>query len=1326
VINLKFNLPKKIIYCVFCIFMEGNALAVDIPDQVYLENIPLSLEGMANPGFVFKRSEDGSITGFINTKSLASLNFNLGVPVYVPTRISSEYTGSKEDPLKWNNPIYWDNPSFVLANIPSFFSSVLKAANTDINTWSSLVSTIESIDQIGPTEKFLGIKFGTAKVFATTSDTIPLVNSALKIGVNLKYDIQIGSNQFVDMNQKAVLERLRVKYDGHLSGHKDMFVKNFLENQGVIDNLQGKIGDGGSSDYFYNFGSGVANVTGDLSLNGNLQNLGEINLKSGTFLIEKNNVNSGAKTDENQQYIPAGKINIDGGVLKNVETFTNFGEINLNSGAIISDKPFVNIGKLNWYGGSINGAGVINVSNSAEGFKIMGDERKSISTIIKQNAGTPGVLTNQGMMTQVGDSSIYFDSYSGGSYKYYDRIYSAGGSAPPELNNEGTYILDGDGDLKQGTEYKYGSRGVYAAGSDLGDGVFNNKGTFIKASGTGTSIIESGIDFNNTGIIDVNSGTLNVGTINNNGIVNVNKGDFIAGSLIDTNGVFNLAEDRKLVINGGHSTDTVFNLSKNSTTSLSSSINGTLKLNGEEANFNATNLTVVNGESASIKGNVKNFHITGKLGAEDGNLSLDLDKDNIIKLSGGSVGGAGTTTNKNKFEWHSGSIVGSGGLTNESNNFKIMGDERKSISTIIKQNSGTPGVLTNQGMMTQVGDSSIYFDSYSGGSYKYYNRIYSASGSAPPELNNEGTYILDGDGDLKQGIEYKYGSRGVYAAGSDLGDGVFNNKGTFIKSSGTGTSIIESGIDFNNTGIIDVNSGTLNVGTINNNGIVNVNKGDFIAGSLIDTNGVFNLAEDRKLVINGGHSTDTVFNLSKNSTTSLSSSINGTLKLNGEEANFNATNLTVVNGESASIKGNVKNFHITGKLGAEDGNLSLDLDKDNIIKLSGGSVGGAGTTTNKNKFEWHSGSIVGSGGLTNESNNFKIMGDERKSISTIIKQNSGTPGVLTNQGMMTQVGDSSIYFDSYSGGSYKYYNRIYSASGSAPPELNNEGTYILDGDGDLKQGIEYKYGSRGVYAAGSDLGDGVFNNKGTFIKSSGTGTSIIESGIDFNNTGIIDVNSGTLNVKGEFYTDGIVNVSEKSTLILGNNYVQKAGNTKVNGSLVANKINIEGGILSGGGEFFGDISVSGVISPGNSPGSIDIHGDFELLSGGEMLIEIGGYNFDQFDQITVYGGATFDAGSMITFNFINDFSPLELDYFDFFISDNLTLDLDNMVFNILGLDNGFLFDIQIVDSSIRFQAINYAMNISNLPSQVPIPNSFILFLFGLISMYAYKRHHIIN
>ena len=1024
-INLKFNLPKKIIYCVFCIFMEGNALAVDIPDQVYLENIPLSLEGMANPGFVFKRSEDGSITGFINTKSLASLNFNLGVPVYVPTRISSEYTGSKEDPLKWNNPIYWDNPSFVLANIPSFFSSVLKAANTDINTWSSLVSTIESIDQIGPTEKFLGIKFGTAKVFATTSDTIPLVNSALKIGVNLKYDIQIGSNQFVDMNQKAVLERLRVKYDGHLSGHKDMFVKNFLENQGVIDNLQGKIGDGGSSDYFYNFGSGVANVTGDLSLNGNLQNLGEINLKSGTFLIEKNNVNSGAKTDENQQYIPAGKINIDGGVLKNVETFTNFGEINLNSGAIISDKPFVNIGKLNWYGGSINGAGVINVSNSAEGFKIMGDERKSISTIIKQNAGTPGVLTNQGMMTQVGDSSIYFDSYSGGSYKYYDRIYSAGGSAPPELNNEGTYILDGDGDLKQGTEYKYGSRGVYAAGSDLGDGVFNNKGTFIKASGTGTSIIESGIDFNNTGIIDVNSGTLNVGTINNNGIVNVNKGDFIAGSLIDTNGVFNLAEDRKLVINGGHSTDTVFNLSKNSTTSLSSSINGTLKLNGEEANFNATNLTVVNGESASIKGNVKNFHITGKLGAEDGNLSLDLDKDNIIKLSGGSVGGAGTTTNKNKFEWHSGSIVGSGGLTNESNNFKIMGDERKSISTIIKQNSGTPGVLTNQGMMTQVGDSSIYFDSYSGGSYKYYNRIYSASGSAPPELNNEGTYILDGDGDLKQGIEYKYGSRGVYAAGSDLGDGVFNNKGTFIKSSGTGTSIIESGIDFNNTGIIDVNS-------------------------------------------------------------------------------------------------------------------------------------------------------------------------------------------------------------------------------------------------------------------------------------------------------------GTLNVKGEFYTDGIVNVSEKSTLILGNNYVQKAGNTKVNGSLVANKINIEGGILSGGGEFFGDISVSGVISPGNSPGSIDIHGDFELLSGGEMLIEIGGYNFDQFDQITVYGGATFDAGSMITFNFINDFSPLELDYFDFFISDNLTLDLDNMVFNILGLDNGFLFDIQIVDSSIRFQAINYAMNISNLPSQVPIPNSFILFLFGLISMYAYKRHHIIN
>jgi hypothetical protein len=174
--------------------------------------------------------------------------------------------------------------------------------------------------------------------------------------------------------------------------------------------------------------------------------------------------------------------------------------------------------------------------------------------------------------------------------------------------------------------------------------------------------------------------------------------------------------------------------------------------------------------------------------------------------------------------------------------------------------------------------------------------------------------------------------------------------------------------------------------------------------------------------------------------------------------------------------------------------------------VTGGSFSLSGSLRgeflNTGNFEWSGGSINGT--LTNASNTFIISGTERKVL--------GGDGVLTNNGTITQMGNASVRFNM----------ALYNSSAAI---LNNQAgaVYDLQGDSGLEQGDH-----EGYYA---NQGRGTFNNAGTFRKSGGTGTSSISGAIAFNNTGTVEVTSGTLAIGSGTSTDGRFVFANGGTLI---------------------------------------------------------------------------------------------------------------------------------------------------------------------------------------------------
>jgi hypothetical protein len=163
----------------------------------------------------------------------------------------------------------------------------------------------------------------------------------------------------------------------------------------------------------------------------------------------------------------------------------------------------------------------------------------------------------------------------------------------------------------------------------------------------------------------------------------------------------------------------------------------------------------------------------------------------------------------------------------------------------------------------------------------------------------------------------------------------------------------------------------------------------------------------------------------------------------------------------------------------------------------------------------------------------------------------------------------------------------------------------------------------------------IINNAGTFLKSGGSGSSAFSS--DFNNTGLLHIQSGNFVFSGAWQ--------------------QTAGDTLVDtgAGLGAGDLKVRGGTLSGGGLLDANLSNSGAVQPGASPGTMTIQppDDYQQSSTGTLAIQIGGATLGtQYDELAVGGAAALDG--TLDVRLINGFVPKVGDTFQILTCASLT------------------------------------------------------------------------
>jgi len=129
-----------------------------------------------------------------------------------------------------------------------------------------------------------------------------------------------------------------------------------------------------------------------------------------------------------------------------------------------------------------------------------------------------------------------------------------------------------------------------------------------------------------------------------------------------------------------------------------------------------------------------------------------------------------------------------------------------------------------------------------------------------------------------------------------------------------------------------------------------------------------------------------------------------------------------------------------------------------------------------------------------------------------------------------------------------------------------------------------------------------------------------------------------------FQPSGILNVTPNGNLtITGGITTTNNGTVTLNGTLNTPFVFVaSGGTIGGSGNLNGNLTNSGTVSPGNSPGTLTVTGNFVQTSGGTLLIQVangahdmlnvsGSASLDGTLIITPYGGHVFQYGEIIPF-----------------------------------------------------------------------------------------------
>lgn len=610
-----------------------------------------------------------------------------------------------------------------------------------------------------------------------------------------------------------------------------------FSNNGATLTSNGTLTFGGGNTVFnagttFN-GSGQVVVSNNASFNGSF-NSGNLQLTNGAF--------SGTAAVLN------GSLDFSGGALNGGWTIAAGQMLRGQNGGnkFFNGANLINLGTVQW-----NSANALYLQNGAS-FDNQGlfDMQGSMSLV--NNGGPLSSFTNSGTLHLAaaqsgGVGSIAFTNnggliasdgaltFGGGNVRFNNgTVFNGGGTI--NITNNATFVGSFNASnlsLSNGT-YTGGDGNPGSKATINGSVMFNTgalAGNWKLASGQQLLVQNGGNKFLN-GTQFNSSGNLLWQTANTLYMQN--------GSVFDNNGLYEMQTGASIVNNGGPLS--VFN--NNNMLRVDAGQNGSI---GSIAFVNNGGATIDVGSGASL--NLSGANVTFNANSQSTGSGVLMITNNAsfngsfttsnLSLRNGSFNGSAALLHGNA-EWTGGAL--SGGWTLASGASLNVAD---GVNKFING-----GALTNQGTLNWQTGNAVYFQ----------NAAF---------LSNQGIMNLQNDSSL------------VYNGGPV---GSLLNTGLIAKTGGSGTSSIGNGLGFDNQGVVDVQTGTIQLPTnFVNNGTL-MGNGAFAANLLTNAGHVAPGASPGTLTVNGNYA-QTAAGFFDVDLSSLASSdlllVNGTAALNG-------------------------------------------------------------------------------------------------------------------------------------------------------------------------------------------------------------------------------------------------------------------------------------------------------------------------------------------------------------------------------------------------------------------------------------------------------------
>jgi hypothetical protein len=711
--------------------------------------------------------------------------------------------------------------------------------------------------------------------------------------------------------------------------------------------------------------------------------------------------------------------------------------------------------------------------------------------------------------------------------------------------------------------------------------IFTNSGTFddqnnqIFSDNSGTFI--------NTGTFMKSAGTGTTtfnATFNNNGTVQVLAGTLNLADGSSSAGSFTVAGGTTLQFSGGTAT-----LTGNSSISGTGTVkvtNGTVNLGGA---YNVTGTTQVTGGTATFSHAVTNLGVvTVSGGTADFSTGSAITVASLT-LSGGTLTGSSAWTVAGTMTWSGGgALTGTGSTTIASGaTLNLDANANKTFNT---------RTLTNNGKLVYQGDSGL-------------------NGSGV--LNNNNYFDDQGNFKLTGSIR-------------------FNNAGTFTKSVGTNTTQFQDTVQFNNSGTVNVLSGTLNVagGGDTSSGTFNVSAPGILqfGGAAHTLTAASKITGDGTVIFNGG-------------TTTLA----GTYDLENGPTKFTSTfGTTTFTGPVLSL-GTTLDMSGGGKINFSGGQ---PITIDTLIVTGFDSITGSDDLTVTRQFNWSGGVMSGTGTTTvADSATLTLTGgedDQRNLVNNgTINWNSGnftlnTGATFTNNGTLNDNGDHSW---SSNGSTFENAGAYVKTAGTGTtaigPLFNNSGSVdIQSGTLTLTNGGTEDGSFTVEDGATLDLNSGNFTFSGSSsVTGFNTGTVILNTNTTV--AGTYDLGTGTTKVPNTFATVAFTSpVTSVGSILNVDGYVEFSG---------GNPISVDTLTLTTFGTVTGtdEVDISGTLSWNagvmSGTGSTNVldsatatfdGNQYANLEGGRSFTNNGTVNWVGSADITLNDGATFTNNGSFT------------------------------------------------------------------------------------------------